>query len=332
MNQLSDSVLIIDDVHGSLVEGLKQSGINVIYRPEIKPSEVEETCVELGISGLVVRSKLRLTEAFFTRVSGTLKWVGRAGAGLDNIDLVAAEKHGIYCFNSGEANSVAVGEQTVGMILGLLHNLGKGNVEVRTGIWDREGNRGRELKSMVVGVLGYGNTGTAVAERLRVFGCQIIAVDEYKMGFAPLWDRALASANFESGVGAIFEGTWDDLFVHADVLTLHVPLTDDTRFIINNSTVNGFSKPFWLLNLSRGEVVDTSAVVTGLETQKILGFAADVLEIEPPFNQLPAFDQLLHFSNVIFSPHVGGWTVESYCKISQVILSKVLDYYGVKDK
>ncbi len=331
MNHLSDSVLIIDDVHGSLLEGLKQSGINVFYRPEIKPSEVEETCIELGISGLVVRSKLRLTEAFFSKVSGTLKWVGRAGAGLDNIDLAAAENHGIYCFNSGEANSVAVGEQTVGMLLSLLHNLGKGNTEVRNGVWDREGNRGRELKSMVVGVLGYGNTGMAVAERLRAFGCQIIAVDKYKKGFAPRWDSVLARCNSESGVGAIFEGTWEDLFVHSDVLTLHVPLTEETRFIFNNSSTDSFAKPLWLLNLSRGEVVETSAVVNGLQTGKILGFAADVLEIEPPFNQLGAFDELLNFSNVIFSPHVGGWTVESYRKISEVILSKVLDYYGVKD-
>ena len=331
MNQLSDSVLIIDDVHGSLVEGLKQSGINVIYRPEIKPSEVEEICIELAISGLVVRSKLRLTEAFFTRVSRTLKWVGRAGAGLDNIDLAAAEKHGIYCFNSGEANSVAVGEQTVGMILGLLHNLGKGNTEVRNGIWDREGNRGRELKSMVVGALGYGNTGTAVAERLRAFGCQIIAVDKYKKGFAPRWDSNLAKLNLESGVGAIFEGTWEDLLVHADVLTLHVPLADDTRFVINKSSIDCFAKPFWLLNLSRGEVVETSAVVSGLKNGKVMGFAADVLEKEPPFKQLSAFEELLNFSNVIFSPHVGGWTVESYRRISDVILSKVLDYYGVKD-
>jgi D-3-phosphoglycerate dehydrogenase len=330
MNPISDVILIIDDVHASLVEGLDSAGAQVYYRPEIKADEILPTCLDLAVTGLVVRSKFRLTSLFFDQVAGVLQWVARAGAGLDNIDLKSAEEHGIYCFNAGEANSVAVGEQTVGMLLSLLHNLGKGNSEVRCGIWDREGNRGWELGSMVVGVLGYGNTGEAVAKRLRAFGCQIIAVDKYKNGFAKPWNLAEAELNRSEGKGAIFEGGLDDLYGYSDVLTLHVPLTSETKFFVDEGCLDRFCKSFWLLNLSRGEVVKTLSVVQGLASGKILGFGADVLEIEPPFQKMPEFDALVKFSNVIFSPHVGGWTRESYQKISKVLLAKVLDYYRVK--
>lgn len=328
-NQIQ-TVLIVDDVHPLLTDGLGAAGFEVMYRPDIASEDVLELVLSEAISGLVIRSKMHLTEAFFSAAKGTLRWVGRAGAGLDNIDVEAAHNSGVYCFNSGEANSVAVGEQTVGMLLSLLHNLGKANAEVRNGIWDREGNRGVELQQLTVGVLGYGNTGAAVCKRLQGFGCQVIAVDKYKDNFAQPWDAAMSSSFREQGKGEVFEGSLEDLYSHADVLTLHVPLTEETRYFINAKSINRFKKSWWLLNLSRGEVVDTAAVLGGLGSGKILGFAADVLEVEPPFQKLAAFDAMRQFPNVIFSPHVGGWTKESYRKISEVILSKVLAYYGIE--
>lgn len=326
----SQTVLIVDDVHPLLTDGLRAAGFEVMYRPDITSEDVLGLILSAAISGLVIRSKMRLTEAFFSAAKGTLRWVARAGAGLDNMDVEAAQNVGVYCFNSGEANSVAVGEQTVGMLLSLLHNLGKANSEVRHGIWDREGNRGVELQQLTVGVLGYGNTGAAVCKRLQGFGCQVIAVDKYKDNFAQPWDAAVASSSRQQGKGVVFEGSIEDLYSHADVLTLHVPLTEETRYFIQAKSIDRFKKSWWLLNLSRGEVVDTAAVVRGLDSGKILGFAADVLEVEPPFQKLAAFEELRRFSNVIFSPHVGGWTKESYQKISQVILAKVLAYYGIE--
>lgn len=323
-------VLIVDDVHALLTEGLAEKGFEVHYRPDIAAAEVAELIVDMGIQGLVVRSKMRLDAEFFQRVQGILAWVGRAGAGLDNLDLDAAEVCGVFCFNSGEANSVAVGEHTLGMLLSLLRNLGKGNLEVRRGLWDREGNRGVELQGLVVGVLGFGNTGSAVCNRLMGFGCSVIAVDKYKKGFAPAFDVDLLRAKQRNREGVIFEGSLEDLFTYSDVLTLHVPLSSETRNWMNMSQLDKFAKPFWLLNLSRGEVVETKSVLQGLRTGKILGFAADVLEVEPPFHGLPEWEELMEFSNVIFSPHVGGWTVESYRKISEVLLAKVLDYCGLE--
>lgn len=323
-------VLIIDDVHEMLLDGLVNKGFEVMYKPDIESKSVAELILSSQIQGLIVRSKMQLDTHFFSQVHGVLNWVGRAGAGLDNIDVGAAQNHGVWCFNSGEANSISVGEHAVGMLLGLLHRLGKGNLEVRNGVWDREGNRGVELQQLVVGVLGYGHTGSAVSQRLLGFGCQVIAVDKYKKGFADPLGIEQLNSNRTLGVGQVFEGSLQDLLEHSDVLTLHVPLTEETRYWLNNSRLEEFNKSFWLLNLSRGGVVETQAVLRGLQTGKLLGFGADVLEVEPPFGKLAEFEQLMDFSNVIFSPHVGGWTVESYRKISEVLLSKVLDYCGVE--
>lgn len=333
---MNGCILVIDDFDHCLVAGLEEAGYNVLYRPEIKANEVANTILEVKPMGLLVRSKIQVTADILTANFGWLKWIGRGGAGMDNIDESRALELGIQCFNAGEANSIAVGEQTIGMMLSLLHRIGKGNLEVRKGIWDREGNRGVELASLTVGIIGLGNTGGAVAQRLSAFGCKILAYDKYKVGYGKALPEASESGfldrgmgvsgdmicSFESGV--IYEANLDEIYRQADILSLHVPLTEETESWLDISRLRKFQKPIWLLNLSRGKVVDLNAVVEGMSLGFILGFGADVLEQEPPFEKLDSFEILRKNDAVIFTPHVGGWTVESYKRISEVLLDKIL--------
>lgn len=325
---MNNRILVVDDFHNCLIEGLLQHGCEVFYRPEIKTSQVFGAMQEIQPSGLLVRSKLHLDAEILAANQAWLKWIGRGGAGMDNIDEQAALDLGITCFNAGEANSIAVGEQTLGMLLGLLHNIGKGNLEVRQGKWDREGNRGVELASLTVGIIGFGNTGSAVGKRLKSFGCKILAFDKYKSGYGEKLFSTLAGKVDLEALGAIengviYETQMGDIFAHADVISLHVPLTEETHKWLNRSSLEKFKKPIWLLNLSRGMVVDLQTVLEGLESGKILGFGADVLEKEPPFENLPVFEILRKNDGVIFTPHIGGWTVESYRRISEVLLKKI---------
>jgi D-3-phosphoglycerate dehydrogenase len=267
--------------------------------------------------GLMVRSKIFVDETVITAFDG-LRWIGRGGAGMDNIDDRCADDHGVFCFNAGEANSDAVGEQTLAMLLAMFTRLVKSHQEVVDGRWDREGNRGLELKGRTVGILGFGNTGSAVAEKLRGFGVRVIAHDRYLQGF---------------GSEAVEEVSEETLLRESDVLTLHVPLTGETKNWLTVDRLALMKPHFWLMNLSRGAVLDVGLVVKELEAGRMLGFAADVLEYEPPLKGdlafIENFNALRKNNRVVLSPHVGGWTVESYEKISQVLLDKVLKFYDI---
>jgi D-3-phosphoglycerate dehydrogenase len=238
---------------------------------------------------------------------------------MDNIDDRCADDHGVFCFNAGEANSDAVGEQTLAMLLAMFTRLVKSHQEVVDGRWDREGNRGLELKGRTVGILGFGNTGSAVAEKLRGFGVRVIAHDRYLEGF---------------GSDVVEEVSEETLLRESDVLTLHVPLTGETKNWLTLDRLALMKPHFWLMNLSRGAVLDLGLVVKELEAGRMLGFAADVLEYEPPLKGdlafIENFNALRKNNRVVLSPHVGGWTVESYEKISQVLLDKVLKFYDIE--
>lgn len=307
-------VLIVDDVHQLLVHGLIAENFDVYYRPDLKENEVVNFIQEVGFEGLVIRSKMYLNRDFFDRC-GSLEWVARAGAGMDNIDVEAAYECGVHLMNSENANSDAVGEQTLAMLLAIQTNLVKSHNEVIQFQWDREGNRGFELKGKTVGIIGYGNTGMAVAEKLSGFGVEILAYDKYKSKFT---DNNVTEVNL------------DELMDKSDVISLHIPLTKETENFVDDSFINRVSKPFILLNLSRGKIVDIQSVVTFLESGKLIGFGADVLPVEPPSksNEIDRkmLQKLFDFRNVVLSPHVGGWTIESYEKISQILLFNILKY------
>jgi D-3-phosphoglycerate dehydrogenase len=201
----------------------------------------------------------------------------------------------------------------MGMLLSLLHNLARADAEVRRRIWKREENRGTELKGKCVGIIGFGNTGTAVAERLQGFGVEVIAYDKYKQNF---------------GNKQVKEVSLEQLQQHSDIISLHIPLTDETRGMVNASFVNGCKTPFYLLNLSRGEIVNTNDVLNAMETGHIAGFAADVLEKEqlPKFTEKENlwFDPLIQSADTVLAPHIGGWSHESYQRISEVLADEVL--------
>jgi D-3-phosphoglycerate dehydrogenase len=230
-------ILIIDEVHEVLTKGLTDLGYEVFYQPELTREDLILSIEKYD--GLVVRTKTNIDESVLCKAV-KLKFIARAGSGVDNIDTDYCDAHNIMYFNSGEANADAVGEQTVGMMLCLFANIMKADAEVRQFIWDREGNRGLELKGKTVAIIGYGNTGKAVAKKLSGFEVNILAYDKYLSGYS---DSNVCEANM------------DEIFEKADVVTFHLPLTKETQEMVNTSFLNRFRKSIFLLNLSRGKVV-----------------------------------------------------------------------------
>ncbi len=303
-------ILIADDFHPILAEGLKEMGFEVSEQANLDREGILHF-LRNGCEVLIMRSKTKADAALFSAAKD-MKIFARGGAGMDNVDEDAANSRGIMCINAGEANSDSVGEHAVGMLLDLRHKISKGDREIRAGKWDREGNRGLEIKGKTVGIIGFGNTGSAVARKLQGLEVSVLAYDKYKDGF---------------GGGYVKESNWEEIQKEADVLTLHVPLNGETRQLINKQKIKDFQKPFVLMNLSRGEIVDTSAVVDALEEGKIIGFATDVLENEN-INELEKgeqvwFQKLKNRQDTVLTPHVAGWSTESYEQISRVILAKI---------
>ncbi|GAB2566324.1 NAD(P)-dependent oxidoreductase [Spirosoma areae] len=310
MSQNQSSILIADEMHPSLFTMLDEAGFTYSYQPKITRAEL---LTSLGpFAGLIIRSKTTVDEDVLTQAPN-LRFIGRAGAGLDLIDLDAARQRGIRVFHAGEGNRDAVGEHVVGMLLALLANILKANREVRQGIWDREGNRGYELGSLTVGLIGYGNNGRATAQRLRGFGCRVLAYDKFLTNY---------------GDNLAEEAALEQIKAQADVLSLHIPLTDQTRMLIDDAFIASFAKPFYLINIARGEIASLAAVVRGLESGKIRGACLDVLENEKLTKLTPdqqsAFDYLRQSDRVVLTPHVAGWTHESYIRINEVLVRQLV--------
>jgi D-3-phosphoglycerate dehydrogenase len=302
-------ILIADTMHNSLFGMLETENWAYTYRPDIKRAEIKDLIGEY--EGLIIRSKTFL-DAELLDCATELKFIGRAGAGLDLIDLKIAAQKGVQVFHAGEGNRDAVAEHAVGMLLCLFNNILKADREVRSGIWDREGNRGVELMNKTVGIIGYGNNGSATAKRLSGFGCRVLCYDKYREQYGDAYAT---------------ESSVEEIMREADILSLHVPLTELTRFLVNKNFIDQFSKPFYLLNLSRGEIVHLESVSKGLRSGKILGACLDVLENEKirklSVEQQEIFDALTMSDRVIFTPHIGGWTHESYYRINEVLVRQV---------
>ena len=266
------------------------------------------------VHGIVLRSRLTLDSSLLDAMP-QLKWIARSGAGLENIDTESAEARGIRVINSPEGNAASVGEHVVGQLLMLLHKLHTGHQHVQQGGWDREAHRGSELGAKTVGIIGYGNMGSAFAQRLSGFGCRLLAQDLIKRGF-----------HGEYGVEEVELAT---IFEHCDVVSLHVPLTEITLKMVNTDWIQRFKKPVILINSSRGAVLETTAVVAGLDSGHLQGAILDVIEYEKKslegLSARPeALDNLSSDERVVLSPHVAGWSHESYFKLSNVLADKVL--------
>lgn len=312
---MNKKCLIIDDMHESIVPLLAEIGIEATYAPGIKREEILSAIGDY--EGILVRSKTTIDKEFVDHAK-KLEFIGRAGAGLDKIDVDYVENHNIEILNAPEGNRDALAEHAVGMLLSLLNKLNTADNEVRNWIWDREGNRGVELSDKTVGIIGYGYMGQAFVQRLRAFDCRVLVFDKYKKGF---------------GTKKVEEVSLEKLFHKADILSLHVPLTSETKGWINKEFIQQFRKEIHILNTARGEVLPLKDLLESLDSGKVLGAALDVLEKEK-FDQLTKeekerFENLFSRKNVVLSPHVAGWTFASYKRINEVLVSKIAQYYRI---
>ncbi len=305
-------VLHLDTNHPLLLEQLETLGFQNYEDYSSAKSEIEKKIHHY--EGIIIRSRFSLDSTFLEKATN-LKFIGRVGAGLENIDVGYAEHRGIVLIAAPEGNRNAVGEHALGMLLSLFNNLNKADGEIRNGRWDREGNRGHELDGKTIGLVGYGNMGKAFARKLIGFDAEVICYD------------------IDGGVGDEYARQVGimELRQRTDVLSLHVPQTPQTLGMINTDYINSFQNRFWLLNTARGKCVVTEDLVTALESGKILGAGLDVLEYEKSSfenlfteDNLPAaFQYLIQAKNVLLSPHVAGWTVESKAKLAQTIVDKI---------
>lgn len=307
-------ILITDQTHEVLPQRLREAGFKVIVEPNHDYDSLIQACQ--GYQGLVVRSKVIIDQAFIDRVP-SLQCIGRVGAGMETIDVEYADAKGIRCLNSPEGNRDAVGEHAVGLLLALLNNIARADAEIRHGLWQREANRGYELGPLTVGIIGFGNMGQAFAKRLSGFGCRVIYYDKY----LPV---TLDCPEKPERVPL------ETLQKEADVVSFHVPLTEETRHYLDATFIGAMAKPFFLVNTSRGAVVDTEALVGGLESGKVRGVALDVLEYEnmqaDGLGEMPECVRYLqHSPRTVLTPHVAGWTVESKYKLAAVLADKMIE-------
>lgn len=309
---MQKKILFLDSNHPVMLEMLREKGI--VCEEDYTSPKSEVLTKIAQYDGVIIRSRFKLDKEFLDAATN-LKVIGRAGAGMENIDVAYAEGKGIKCVHAPEGNRVAVGEHALGMLLSLMNNFRRADNEVRNGIWKREENRGTELTGKTIGIIGYGNMGSAFAKVLRGFDVKILAYDKYKKGF---------------GDEYVTESTQENIFANADVLSLHIPFNSETKRMVGELYLSSFAKNIWFINTSRGQVVNTEDVVKAIHSGKIIGAGLDVLEYESASfeylsaEQLPeAFQQLRKSDNVILSPHVAGWTFESHKKIAEVLAKKV---------
>jgi len=298
-------ILITDELHPLLKEGLEQDGFVVDYRPAISAEEVLEIIYDY--EGLVINSKVYAGKDLLDRAT-KLKFVCRAGSGLEVIDLDYAKKKNVIAFNSPEANRSAVAEHALGMLLNLLNNISKADRELRNKEWKREENRGNELSGRTIGLIAYGHTAQAFAKILKGFDVKILAYDKYK-------------TNFEN------ESSLHSIFEQVDVLSLHLPLTEETKYMIDYAFLSSFKKPIWFINTSRGKVLRTSDLLQAITERKVIAAALDVFENEKLSslneNEKKDFEALISDNRILLTPHIAGWTHESKMKIAKVLLEKI---------
>jgi len=304
-------VLFIDSVHPLIREELTALGFECDFFPDYLRKDFEEIISQYY--GIIIRSKIKIDKDFLDRAT-RLRFIGRVGSGMENIDLPYALAKGISCLNSPEGNRDAVGEHTMGMLLSLINHINRADRQVHEGKWIREGNRGMEIKGKTVGIIGYGNMGSAFAQRLKGFETNVISYDKYKKNYSD-------GNTLETSLEVIFETT--------DILSLHVPITKETQYMVNSEFLNKFRKKIWLINTSRGTVVNTIDLSNQLKAGKVLGAALDVLEYEDSsFESLSGrrteeFNYLLNADNVLITPHIAGLTAESNYKLARVLVEKI---------
>lgn len=308
-------VLFIDSTHNALLEILKSNDFECNYNPEISKDEIVN--VIANYDGVITRSKITFDKALIDKAK-KLKFIGRVGAGMENINVEYAKSKGIVCMNAPEGNRDAVGEHAVALILNLFNKICIANKQVKNGVWKREANRGLEIGGKTIGIIGYGNTGSSFAKKISGFDAKILSYDKYK-------------SNYEDGITK--ETSLEQIFEQADIVSLHVPLTNETKYMVDTAFLNKFSKNIYLINTSRGKVVNTESLSRAIKIGKVQGAALDVLEYEKTsFEKLhlkstpESLQALIDSDNVILSPHVAGWTIESNYKLAKFLADKIVKF------
>lgn len=312
-------ILFADSNHNILHELLMQQGFTCDLFWDKSAEELQALLPQYD--GLVLRSKFKITKELIDTCP-KLKCIGRVGAGMENIDVEYAALKNITCVNAPEGNRDAVGEHALGMLLMLMNNLKKADAEVRKNVWIRAANRGYEITGKTVGIIGYGFMGSSFASKLRGFDCKILAYDKYKTGF---------------GDERIEESTLERIYSEADIVSIHVRLTDETKFMVNQQFLSSFKKPVYLINTARGKCLKTDALVAAIESGKVTGACLDVLEYESTSfesfeaSTLPdAYKYILNSDKVVLSPHIAGWTHESNYKMSKIVAERMIEVFKAK--
>jgi D-3-phosphoglycerate dehydrogenase len=315
MNQ--KKVLITDDVHPLLIEGLKNRNWEVHYKPEISLAETLEIVGDF--EGLIINSKIKVDAAFMERAK-KLKWIGRLGSVMEIIDVPLAIQKGIHLISTPEANCNAVAEHAVAMILSLFRNLNRADREVRNRSWQREKNRGEELAGKTLGIIGYGHTGQRFEELLRGFNVKVLVYDKYKQ-----------LSNSQGRYVVVKD--LNEIKESADLISLHLPLTPETKYLIDKKFIDSCKNSFYLINTSRGKIVKTLDLLEGLRSGKIKGACLDVFENEKPADFTEAdkllYDDLYKMDQLVLSPHIAGWTFQSKKKIAESILEKLDKFFKI---
>lgn len=300
----------IDEVHPILIEILEQHGF--VCEQLFHLSKEEIMTLLPDFQGFVLRSKFKITKEIIDKCP-QLRFIARSGSGLENIDVQYASEKGIYCFNSPEGNRDAVAEQTLGMLLCLFNNINTAHIQVKNGLWDRESNRGIELKGKTIGLIGYGVMGRAVAQRLSGFDVKILAHDKFKQRYSDNYAK---------------ESSMLDLYNECDIISLHVNYLPENKYLINKEFIESFKKSIFVINTARGNCLNTKDLLDQLKKGKVLGACLDVLEYESISFEEHNYEnetlkELLSLENVIVTPHIAGWTKESYVKLSTVLGDKI---------